>query len=124
MTHQEISRLVEQLELINLVRALERTGNDAELLREVAGDFLDTYSEVFDAVVRAIEDRNGAALQRSAHSLKGAVRNFGAEKAQTAAYRLEAMGRLWEFEGSEAAVACLRRALEDLRPEMELLASR
>ena len=124
MTNEQILQLVEQLQLINLVHALERTEGDGEVLRDAARDYLESYEEMLDTVSRATEEKDPTLLRRSAHALKGAVRNFGARQAQAAAYRLEMMGRLSEFEGSYAALACLRVALEDLKPEMETLAQR
>ncbi len=122
MEHERISRLQTQLQLINLHAALERLGGDMDLVSEIAQDFLDTHQEAYQAVVRAAESKNASELQLTAHSLKGAVRNFGAEAAQAAAYRLEMMGRLSDFEGSDAALICLRVTLEDLAPEMSRLA--
>jgi HPt (histidine-containing phosphotransfer) domain-containing protein len=124
MERAQISQLETQLQLIDLHAALERLGRDTDLLGEIAEDFLETYEEAYEAVVRAAEAKDAPELQLTAHSLKGAVRNFGAQEAQAAAFRLEMMGRLSEFEGSVAALACLRITLEDLRPEMELLAQR
>jgi HPt (histidine-containing phosphotransfer) domain-containing protein len=92
------------------------------LLGAAAQDFLDTYEESYQAVVRAAEAKNTQQLQLSAHSLKGAVRNFGADAAQAAAYRLEMMGRLSVFEGSDAALICLQVMLEDLAAELERVA--
>ena len=106
-------------------RPAHRCATDlGEALREAAGDYLKTYEELLEAVERATEAKNADDLRRSAHSLKGVVRNFCAQDAQAAAYRLEMMGRFAEFDGSYAALACLRVALDDLRPEMELLAQR
>lgn len=122
MKYRQILQLRDRLQLINLIDVLERMGGDSELLHEVAGDFLKSYEETFEAVVRAIETENADDLQHNAHALKGAVRNFGAEKVEAAAYRLEMMGQQSQFEGSGAALACLRTTLADLRPEMELLA--
>ncbi len=122
MERGQISQLQRQLQLINLQTALERLDGDIELLSEVAQDFLDTCEEAYAAVTRAAEAKNAAELQHAAHSLKGAVRNFGAEEAQAAAYRLEMMGRLNEFDGSEAALVSLRLTLDDLVPEMARLA--
>ncbi len=122
MEPEQISRLRTQLQLINLHAALDRLGGDMDLVSEIAQDFLDTYQEAYQAVVRAAEAKNAQELQLTAHSIKGAVRNFGAEAAQVAAYRLEIMGRLNEFEGSDAALICLQVALEDLAPEMARLA--
>jgi len=122
MKHESISHLQTQLQLINLHIALERLDGDLGLFREIAQDFLDTYEEAYRAVARAAEAENGRELQLTAHSLKGAVRDIGAEATQAAAYRLEMMGRLNVFEGSDAALICLQTTLEDLAPELEHLA--
>jgi HPt (histidine-containing phosphotransfer) domain-containing protein len=124
MERDQISHLEMQLQLIDLQSALECLDGDTALLGEIAGDLLENYEEAYDAVVRATEAKDAPQLERAAHSLKGAVRSLGARDAQAAAYRLEMMGRLSDFEGSYAALACLRLALEDLKPEIELLAQR
>lgn len=72
---------------------LATMGGDAALMRELAGMFLEQAPGLLDAVRRAAASGDGAALERSAHQLKGAVANFSAHDAVSAAERLERAGR-------------------------------
>jgi CheY-like chemotaxis protein len=101
--------------------ALRHTGGDPELLRELAGIFLDScpkqLSELRDAVTR----RDSPAVRREAHRLKGELRTFGARAASEAAQRLETMGRAGELDQAEEAYAALEDALTRLLPALAKL---
>ena len=73
----------------DLTIALERVGGDEELLKEIADLFVEDAPQLLEAIRVAIEAKDGAALHRAAHSLKGSVANFGAEKAVETAFQLE-----------------------------------
>jgi two-component system sensor histidine kinase/response regulator len=104
--------------------ALGRVGGDEELLQEVAGIFLDEYTETLDQIRKAAESHDSNALERAAHSLKGSVGNFGANAAFEAARRLETIARSrGEMTGLTEALLELEAALERLRPELTELAS-
>lgn len=107
--------------LLDLEMALSRVSDDPELLREVAHLFLEDYPKALDEIRRAAESRDAQTLERSAHSLKGSVANFGAEPVVQAALRLETMGRNRSLEQAAEALAQLEAALERLRPELESL---
>ena len=96
----------------DLNAALERVGGDQELLKEIADLFLDDAPNSLASVRAAIEANDGAALQRSAHSLKGSVANFGAEEAVDAAFRLEKMGADGKLDGAMAVFAELENELQ------------
>jgi HPt (histidine-containing phosphotransfer) domain-containing protein len=101
--------------------ALSRAGGDIALLREIAMLFLDNYgqwlTEIRDAAVRG----DASALERTAHSLKGSVANFGAGAAVKAALELEQLGRRRDLAELAKAVDTLALALAALRPELEAL---
>ena len=59
----------------------------------------------------ASDRRDGQALERAAHKLKGSVGNFGAHEAFDGALRLEAMGREADFAHSDETCTKLRRML-------------
>src|SRR5688572_27810512 len=82
-------------ELTNLDRAiaLENVGGDFELLQEVARLFLDDYPTAMANIRAAVEARDAKAVERTAHYLKGALANFGAEATIRAAEHLEQLGR-------------------------------
>jgi len=71
--------------------ALQRMGNDAELLRE----FMETVRKDLPAIIgrmqAAVEGSDAALLQREVHSLRGTMVAFGAQAALSVAERLEQM---------------------------------
>ena len=112
----------EQLVGLDLAAALARVGGDEELLKEIAGIFLDQYPEELSEVRKAVETRNPHALECAAHSLKGSVGNFGAQQAYDAAFRLELMGRKNELSHSTDTLAELEKAIGSLREQLMKLA--
>ncbi|MBI3209481.1 MAG: Hpt domain-containing protein [Candidatus Solibacter usitatus] len=111
-----------QLAVLAQAVALSRVGGDAELLQEMAQIFLEECPVQMEAVREAVRNRDAKALERSAHSLKGSVGNFGAAQTQETAYRLEMMGRKGNIADAENALQNLEQALTLLQPEMENLA--
>jgi len=102
--------------------ALERVDNDKELLREIIALFEEECPQLLDAIRRAIAEKDGDALQHSAHTLKGSVGNFAARAAFDAAFQLERMGKERRWEGAEQALAELEREIERLLPALKELA--
>ena len=91
----------------DLSAALERVGGDEELLKEIAGLFLEDAQKSMALIRAAIDESDEMALQRSDHSLKGSVANFGAEEAVEAAFQLEKMGVDGKLEGASDAFRVL-----------------
>ena len=112
----------EQLLHFNLSVALARVGGDEDLLREVAALFLEESADTVAKMRQALENRDARSLHRAAHTLKGAASNFGADPTCDAALNLERMGREGNFDGAEAALTELERAMEQLRPHLAQLA--
>jgi HPt (histidine-containing phosphotransfer) domain-containing protein len=92
---------------------------DRELLREVANLFFEDTPRLLTEVRNAIQRGDGKALERSAHTLKGSVSNFGARTASEAAFSLEQMGRNGDFARASEAFAQLERQLNLLVPALE-----
>lgn len=112
-----------QSELHHLDRAvaLSRLGGDEQLLQEIAKLFIDDYPHTLAEVRGAVQARDARGVERSAHALKGAVANFGANQVVAAAIQLETMGRSHHLDGAEQALAALEGALEELRPDLARL---
>lgn len=110
--------------ILNLAAALERVGGDSELLEEVARLFLDSAQAMLGQVRQAAASRDARALERAAHTLKGSVGNFGAERAFQAALRLERMGRVNDLLGVEEAFATLEAEIVRLQPALTALAEK
>jgi PAS domain S-box-containing protein len=113
-----------QLQQLDESLALSRVGGDADLLKEVVELFLDDYPSTFEKIRNAVASRDASALEHHAHSLKGSVATFGANRAFEAAFALEKQGRSGDLTGVQDGLSSLERALEALRPELVSLRSR
>src|SRR5439155_6803213 len=79
--------------ILNEAEALSRVGDDPQLLRELAGVFVNECPRLLDAIRAAISSKDASKLKIAAHGFKGAVDNFAAQAAYEAALRLEMLGR-------------------------------
>jgi two-component system sensor histidine kinase/response regulator len=117
-TAAELPETAEESELTvpvcDLETATERVGGDRELLAELAGMFLDDHRQLLANIQSALERRDGDALERAAHKLKGSVGSFEARPAYDAAYRMEVAGREANFAGAEAVRAELEEEIARL----------
>lgn len=110
-----------QLQQLDESLALSRVGGDLELLKEVVELFLEDYPSTFQQIRAAVATRDAKALEHHAHSLKGSVSTFGANRAFEAAFALEKQGRGGDLVGAQENLLRLEQALEALRPELVLL---
>jgi PAS domain S-box-containing protein len=120
----ERSSVQTQLKQLDEALALSRVGGDVELLKEVVELFLDDYPEAFERIRQAVASRDASALEHNAHSLKGSVSTFGANRAFEAALALEKQGRSGDLSDAQAGLHRLQEALEALRPELVVLQTR
>ncbi len=102
------------LPVFDAAAALERVDDDRELLVEILELFREqavaSRAQIEDALAR----RDGPALERAAHSLKGAASNISAEQVREAGLRLEHAGREGDWDTAPAAWADLGQALPRL----------
>ena len=106
-------------EILNNDTLLERVEGDAMLLGDMAAMFLQEWPQHLSDLRQAVASRDSAALQTSAHTLKGSVSNFTAHKATQAAQKLERMGREGDLTKSEPALLELEGEIERLKPVLE-----
>ena len=78
---------------IDLELALAQVDGDPELLQEVAELFCEDAPSLLEQIKISIAAADASSLEQSAHALKGAVGNFGANRAWECAKDLEFMGR-------------------------------
>ena len=114
----EGSSVEAQLRQLDEAVALSRVGGDLDLLKEVVELFLDEYPSAMEKIRGAVASRNASALEQHAHSLKGSVSTFGANRAFEAAFRLEKQGRSGDLATAPEGLAELEQALEALHPEL------
>jgi HPt (histidine-containing phosphotransfer) domain-containing protein len=96
------------------LHVLERVGGDRELLAEISRLFVDDAPVHLERIRRALDARDGDALRRAAHGLKGAAANFDADGVVAAARTLEEIGRADQFDDHEAAWNAVARETEHL----------
>jgi two-component system, sensor histidine kinase and response regulator len=111
--------------IMNLNRsvALERVGGDEELLREIAGLFLEDYPNLMGQIQQAVNANDAQGLERAAHSLKGSLSNFGSDAAYQASFDLEQIGRSKSLDRAAAALAQLELVMQQVGPELESLSA-
>ena len=108
---------------LNRALALERVGGDEELLREIAGLFLEDYPSLITQIQKAVAEGNPSDLERAAHSLKGSIANFGSDPAYQASFDLEQMGRNKNMAGAADAYSQLLTVMGHVCPELEALSA-
>ncbi len=96
--------------------AMDRVGEDLELLIELAGMFLEDCPDILKQIETAVTAGDSQALKSSAHMLKGAVGNFSAKQAFDAAYTLEQIGINGDMNGAPQALDTLRSEIDRLAP--------
>ena len=101
---------------LNIVRLFD---GDPELLAEVVSLFLETYPQLLSSIEDAILRKDAAALCRAAHTLKGAVANFGAKAVVEQAEALETMGKDGKLSSAVEGGAALRALVSQFEPELQ-----
>ena len=79
---------------------LKGFGNDGNFFKDVVDMFISDYPDMLTTLQNAIHNKKAEILQRTAHSLKGMLRNFQAEEMAEQAFQLEKMGQKNEFDGT------------------------
>ncbi len=102
-------------EVLDAAEALARVGGDGRLLSDLAELFLDNCTKLLSEIKEALDRRDGEALARAAHTIKGSVGNFAAKSAFELALRLETLGRKGDLTQAKEASAALEREIERLK---------
>ena len=98
--------------------ALNQVDNDTELMSELWEIFCDQCSEMLGGMESSIASADASGLREHAHTLKGAVSNFGAETSADAAKQLEEMGRDDVLDEAEPTLERLNAELRKLSDEI------
>ncbi|MBC8199751.1 MAG: Hpt domain-containing protein [Desulfobacterales bacterium] len=92
--------------------ALEVTDGDTEFLKELADLFNADYPQKLAEISRAIEEKDFKAIDKTAHSLKGASGNLGLTRVYELAFEIEKMGKAENIEGIDKIYQELEKELE------------
>ncbi|MGC8639521.1 MAG: GAF domain-containing protein [Isosphaeraceae bacterium] len=98
--------------------ALDRVDDDIDLLKELAGLFLEQAPRWMEQIRAALASRDARSLQETAHTLKGSVGNLSAQDAFEAARLLESCGREGNWSKTEGALTRLEAAMARLEPAL------
>jgi len=101
--------------------AIETVLGNEDLFREIADMFIKNSSDYIAKIKKGIAGNDAGILEREAHSLKGAVGNFGAKEVYEAAFHLEKLGKEGKMATAAEGLSNLERALNELASEMKIV---
>lgn len=110
--------------LCNLDAALRRMGGNVGLLKQVIEFFHADAPGLKRRLRQASQSGDASLLQITAHSLKGLVSNFDAERAVKAALRVEQLGGAGHLQDAPEAIEELERELDELAISLDAEAAR
>ena len=97
---------------------MEAVGGNLKLLGRVRDAFSSQSPRLIASMREAIAEGNSDALFRAAHTLKGAISNFGMDVALDAAIQIERAGRDSDFPRAAALLPQLETAVQKLEERM------
>jgi CheY-like chemotaxis protein len=124
INQQELFGVIENMSIIKEIdTAVAFDGSlfegDPDFLAEIVNLFLETYPALLSEIENAVLQKDAAALGRAAHTMKGAVANFGARAVVDQAKELEMMGKSGDLASADDAAQSLRALMNKLVPELE-----
>jgi HPt (histidine-containing phosphotransfer) domain-containing protein len=93
---------------------LERMGGDNQLLDDVLTVFIEEIPGMMSDVRAAVSGQDAPAIERSAHSMKGALLNITADSAAELASQLEQLGSAGRVDGTADLMAQLEVEIDRL----------
>ena len=106
-------------QVVNWPEALTAVQGDRVLLRELAEIFLQDYRSLLLAAQAAWERGDAAQLQRTSHTLRGAVRQFCAPTVEARCDDLERAAGNGAGRGTEETLAALQRQIDRLAQALQ-----
>jgi len=96
--------IVADAETVDKMLLLKAFDGDWSFLKEIVEIFLSDYPRRMDDLNRANSEGDSDLLMRSAHSLKGMLKNFQAESAAEVAFEVEKMAKAENFEDVQTKI--------------------
>jgi two-component system sensor histidine kinase/response regulator len=100
---------------------LEAFDGDWNFFKEVVDIFLDDYPRLLDDLRKSFTGGDCDMFMRSAHSLKGMLRNFRAEIAAEVAYDLEKKGKKADLNGAQADIESLAAQIAEVDKALRIM---
>jgi len=108
--------------VVDRAALLSRLEGDASLLSEIVDLFLETAPRLMRDLKQALASKDPGRLERAAHTLKGAVANFGARPAFEAAFKMEQHGQRGDLAAARKAWVSVEKEMTRLKKELARLA--
>jgi two-component system sensor histidine kinase/response regulator len=99
-----------------LIRSFE---NDQHLFQELVEIFLHDSPKMLNTLRVSLKSTDAKTFKRTAHSLKGMLRNFQAESAAETAFELEQIGDQGKLDGADQIVDSLAGQLDDVARKLK-----
>ncbi len=96
----------------DISRLIQAVNGKADVVEKLISYFLNNYAADMLAIKNAVETSNGIDLNSSAHKLKSAVGNFGAETAMDLCGQLEKVGKNGMLHEAPSLLAMLEEEIE------------
>ncbi len=104
------------------IELMHRVGGDLELLAEIVEKLLETYPGEISEMEASINSRDVETLQRTAHTLKGALMSLAAKPACEAALNLEMIAAEEGWDRAERALNVLKDRMPALEQALKVFA--
>ena len=112
-------RPTEPPEHVDLDALRERLGGDEDLVREALALFREDTAREFERLETAVASASYDAIERSAHKIKGAAGNVGANAVAQTAARIEASGRDSRLESIDTIFDELKHLFRECEKNLE-----
>jgi PAS domain S-box-containing protein len=99
-----------------LIKSFE---NDHSLLQELVEIFINDYPQLLTTLRKSLETTDAKTFSRTAHSLKGMLRNFQADAAAETAFDLEKRGQQGQLEGVDQIIESLAGQLDNVAQKLK-----
>lgn len=99
----------------------DRLDGDMELFIELTDIFLTDSDNLMQAIQTALDNGDAQQIQKSAHTLKGAVANFSAKEAYEKSLEIENNGRSGEIDTAKKNFEALQTIIAETKEALSLL---
>ena len=103
----------------NLAELLARVDNDLELLHDLLGIFKEDFPRLKQSLEAAVSSGDLKAASSVSHALKGMLANLGAERASSAAARIEELSSSGQSRTLHSALDSLEHEITTLLPQLD-----
>ncbi len=118
-TGKDIEQIEPHSVPLNLEELNKRTRGDKKLIGELIEIFKATAPGLINEISECVSKDDSESMYRAAHSLKGAAGMLAAPDVQSAALKVEMLGRQGKMKNAVHALAELQKAMEQLLPYLD-----